>query len=707
MTKDPDPKGPTTAAEAASAGARLLGRMAVLLLVFLAAMTVFRWVFYLGFADRLAAAQYRTFLPRAFLTGARFDLMVLAYLQIPCTLAALLGVAVRRPGFFRALRTGAVVYYTAAFGALSAIEGLDQAFYSYFQDHFNLMVFGLFDDDTGALLRSIWQNYPVVLVFALGTVYVAGVFLLGRRILRRGREGGPPASRSRGLRAAAAITAALALHALAARGSLGIKPLGLIDTDVSPHLFVNQLTLNGPYALKQAIRLRWRESRRRDLVSDLGYRGDEPRAFSDYLGRKLPLDRPDAWRDALTSRTPRNPRLEAHPPHVVLVVMESFGSFLIRYQSSSFDILGAMAGHLDDGILFPHFLPGDNGTIGSLSCLVANVPARPGTPYFVDSRDLGVAFATGAGLPFREAGYDTTFVYGGRTSWRYLDRFVGAQGFDHVEGSREIRAAVAPGARGIETYWGVYDEYLFRYLSAKLASATRPQFIVALTTTNHPPYDVPPDAATVALAVPEEIRKRRVGNPDLMMARFRSYRYACDHLGRWLSEVEAAPWGASTIVAVTGDHNVGGLVTFSERELLDWRGVPLFLHIPPGYLPDPPIDRTVFGSHSDVMPTLYHLALSGRPYVAVGADLLDASRPHVAMNASGLALSAEGGVLSDASGTRGFRWSEAARDRLEPAPMDGRIEAIERFHRAAEVVAEYVIRAHEMAGAGKPHPPPP
>jgi phosphoglycerol transferase MdoB-like AlkP superfamily enzyme len=239
----------------------------------------------------------------------------------------------------------------------------------------------------------------------------------------------------------------------------------------------------------------------------------------------------------------------------------------------------------------------------------------------------------------------------------------------------------------------------------KLAAATRPQFIVVLTTTNHPPYDVPPGTPSGPLEVPEEIRKRLVGNKDLVAARFRSFRYACDALGKWLKDAEASPWGASTILAVTGDHNVGGLVTFSEEELLDWRGVPLLLHVPAAYLPAAPVDRSVFGSHSDVMPTLYRLALSDRPYVAVGTDLFDPSRPHVAMNASGLALSAEGGVLSDASGTRGFRWSPSRPGRLEPAPVNDRLARIETFHRAAEVVAEYVIREHEAAGARRAHPP--
>jgi hypothetical protein len=39
---------------------------------------------------------------------------------------------------------------------------VDTGYYSYFQDHINVLIFGLLDDDTLALLRTFWKNYAVV-----------------------------------------------------------------------------------------------------------------------------------------------------------------------------------------------------------------------------------------------------------------------------------------------------------------------------------------------------------------------------------------------------------------------------------------------------------------------------------------------------------------------------------------------------------------
>ena len=41
---------------------------------------------------------------------------------------------------------------------------IDFGFYSYFQNHMNILMFGVFEDDTKALFSTIVENYPVVLV---------------------------------------------------------------------------------------------------------------------------------------------------------------------------------------------------------------------------------------------------------------------------------------------------------------------------------------------------------------------------------------------------------------------------------------------------------------------------------------------------------------------------------------------------------------
>ncbi len=53
------------------------------------------------------------------------------------------------------------------------------------------------------------------------------------------------------------------------------------------------------------------------------------------------------------------------------------------------------------------------------------------------------------------------------------------------------------------------------------------------------------------------------------------------------------------------------------------RGVPLLLYVPKKYLKKSKINNQLFGSHKDIFPTLFNLALSKAEYVKSGNNLLD------------------------------------------------------------------------------------
>src|SRR3989338_3300808 len=97
--------------------------------------------------------------------------------------------------------------------------------------------------------------------------------------------------------------------------------------------------------------------------------------------------------------------------------------------------------------------------------------------------------STSVALPFEKRGYQTSFVIGGKLGWRNLDKFVKRQHFQAVEGSAVLMSEVKD-AKSWE--WGVYDEFLFERIYNKIENSTGiPQFIFALTITNHTPFDLP------------------------------------------------------------------------------------------------------------------------------------------------------------------------------------------------------------------------
>ena len=59
---------------------------------------------------------------------------------------------------------------------------------------------------------------------------------------------------------------------------------------------------------------------------------------------------------------------------------------------------------------------------------------------------------------YRDNGYETTFVYGGKLSWQRVGDFIPHQGFDHVLGEGDMNRDTP------KTDWGVYDEHLFDFV---------------------------------------------------------------------------------------------------------------------------------------------------------------------------------------------------------------------------------------------------
>ena len=100
----------------------------------------------------------------AILVGFRFDTMVLMYgMALPVLLSILsliIGTAKSNGMVMRFNRIYAIIMLM-----LFVIVGIvDVYYYNYFQSHINVLAFGLFDDDTTALLKSVWTDYPIISV---------------------------------------------------------------------------------------------------------------------------------------------------------------------------------------------------------------------------------------------------------------------------------------------------------------------------------------------------------------------------------------------------------------------------------------------------------------------------------------------------------------------------------------------------------------
>src|SRR6185503_15369778 len=181
-----------------------------------------------------------------------------------------------------------------------------------------------------------------------------------------------------------------------------------------------------------------------------------------------------------------HPSSAAPPRQVIVILEESFGSEFVG-------VLGhaelELTPHFDrwsrEGLLLTQLVPTGNRTVRGLEGVLSSFVPLPGDAILHRDRSEDVATL---GRVFRERGFRTVFLYGGRLLFDSMGSFLEHNGWEE-----RIERSDCP-EEAFETAWGVADEYVFEALLARQLSARErgeKLFATLLTVSNHKPYEVP------------------------------------------------------------------------------------------------------------------------------------------------------------------------------------------------------------------------
>jgi glucan phosphoethanolaminetransferase (alkaline phosphatase superfamily) len=461
---------------------RFIVKLFTLYILGIVMFTIARIVLMLNFGKYQEFKPFLADVFRAYHIGVRYDTVVLTYgLVLPVLISILILILSPRFQFINRFANRFLFFYTLIlYFIFFWILIVDFYFYKFFQSHINLLAFGIVKDDTGAVFHSVWTDYPVIRILLGAMVFFIFLRLTIKKITHLSWE--VPIHK---LWAKTAIIAMFfLLYGIGMRGSLGIFPLEKDDAVISANSFINTLTMNGVFSLKDALTDNSNfdiDADAQKTMSKYGFT-DPTQAVSSYLGEDIGNISPE---NALIDTTTENDFLKQQPLNVVFIMMESMSNYYLDLQSPTLNVLGTLENMLPDCYLFRNFLSGRNGTIHSLEGLMISSPLTPVS----QSKYLGVSFESSVALPFKKNGYETSFVTCAKLGWRNLDKFVARQYFHRTEGSASLLAEV-PNAKACE--WGVFDEFMFKRIEQLLKSSNgKPQFIFGFSTTNHTPYQLP------------------------------------------------------------------------------------------------------------------------------------------------------------------------------------------------------------------------
>ncbi|WP_264845526.1 LTA synthase family protein [Capnocytophaga catalasegens] len=612
----------------------------------------YRLIFLGVYGSELLFKSHKMDIVRAFLMGMRFDISAICYGFLPVALFWLVALFISKSfseKFEKIYLTFCKYYLLLVLFAFVSLQIIDFFFYQFFQSHINVLFFGIFNDDTSAVLRSVWTDYPIVKIILTFAVIIIG-FLQIHRIIKR-NFGQKNLSKTLCL----AFLLIFPLFFIGMRGSLGVFPLRRDHTNVSPNSFINSLCYNPIYALEFA-RTELKENYiNPDISNELQANGFKSFNQVEELYREQVIDSFDS---DMFSKTPSNDFLKKNPPNVVFFLMESMSNHYFELHNEELNLLGDLKDLLPDLYYFRNGLSSFNGTISTLENLLVNTPKGiiSQSPYF------STPFSSSVAKPFKEQGYQTLFITGANVSWRNVDNFIKQQYFDFIEGSSHIEQQF-PTAESFA--WGVHDGYLFEYIAQKLAEpSSKPQFIFSLTVSNHTPYEIPSHYKPYPIKIDAVEKEIRV-DKKMAIDNFYSHQYAASELAKFIQKIKNSPLGKNTIVVATGDHNIRQVFEYDNENMFLKRSVPILFYIPEAYKPAF-FNPNIMVSHKDIFPTLFHLSLSNQKYVYSGDNMFKKSSNYrFGINNYDFIADSIGVVSTENNNSMYYTWKDSLKRKLQ------------------------------------------
>lgn len=473
----------------------------------------------------------------------------------------------------------------------------------------DIFIFGLKDDDTLAVLSIIWQDYPVILgIIASLFCGIITLFIykipLKINVLKQ---------KLHILLNAITLLVYMLIHIcfiillfIAARGSLGTYPISEHNHNISSLPLFNHITTNPLIAFDWA---------RTNYKFDVHFAKPDMQK-GELLQEKL---------FPLLHTTKDSSLLQSNPPHIVINLMESFGTNMLVYDDKDTnDLLGSLRKHFESDFVFYRFLSGTDGTAASFVALFFNSP----------DAQISLGNAKNIKLPYNpftiyaDSGYDTAYITSGYASWRGLGDYIKIQGGHKVYDAITLMDKYPESKENINAY-GVPDEYAYKLALDILNNATKPTFIAILTTSNHPPYHLPHNYTPKPISLSDELLSRysKDSQARLELAA-KLFQYANNAFGEFMDQIKQSHLAKNTIVSATGDHRIRDFENNPSTDKALYNSVPLYLYVPQAYKINLTYDPSRIGSHKDIFPTLYELSLSNTTYMSLGGRNILAKRDH-------------------------------------------------------------------------------
>ena len=622
LTKQPVTETPVTTAKILALYAQIWLYQLIGLLIF----GIGRFVFLYQHTTHSERMENIDYMPMFLYNSLRFDLQAVTYIATPMILASLVVSFIKSEKVTRRMRKTMQWYFTIMQTIVTLLVIGEFYYYDNFETRYNIVFFDFLDEGPAGLLKTIWDDYPLLSIL-LGVAGIGvGIFLTGKYISRIRIKN------RRWMGKVSTTVATLIIPILSfifIRGSIGIYPLQVEAFEVSPNENINEAVPNALYLLDKAYTERINSFKLKsdaEVLSEGGFTTVEEAIEASLLSQNNNNDYGNVEK-TLFNVMSRPENIDFIQPNVLIIMNESWSSFLLEMdKGEKLDLLCSLRPHLQEDLLMENIQSVQNGTIYSIESTILAMPF----PHFFKSRYRFNSLKTSIAYPFLASGYNTRFISGADPTWENLNEALRVQYFEKVDGRQQILHSV-PGSSTSQI--GAYDEFLYTYILNEMTEAQKsgkPQFFMALTTTNHPPFEYPDNMQLPPLTAEWYNSIFIKGKKSVKTKYGLGAQYSNRCLGDFMTALKQSELAGNTIVIAIGDHNVRSILDYDHVPAEYKHKVPLYIYLPPQYTLTAEEKERIskrFGSHMDILPTIARYAFKdGVEYLNIGQDLFDVKK---------------------------------------------------------------------------------
>lgn len=219
-------------------------------------------------------------------------------------------------------------------------------------------------------------------------------------------------------------------------------------------------------------------------------------------------------------------------PNVVFIILESFTADVVESLGGEKNVSPQLEKLIEKGILFENTFASGDRTDKGLIAILSGFPSQATQSIIKENGKQEKLPAISK--VFKNAGYSTSFYYGGESEFAGMKSYIMSHGYDKLIDKHEFAAV------DMNSKWGAFDGKVFQKELDDLNTQKQPFFSTLLSLTNHEPFELP-----VKPKFPGEDLKNR----------FKSTAFYTDScLGAFLQSAEKQAWYKNTLFVVVADH---------------------------------------------------------------------------------------------------------------------------------------------------------